>query len=160
MGVLAAPTANADQVWIQAVGRVSAVDGCVSSSADDLAAGWTNWAGSWEQWMNSGTGGYTCTRSITWAKDSAIWDACVRLSPSGSSWYLFSGNRFLPFGAPAYDDASCASLDVGASLYQDVAYAGSLPEAQAICEANMIGTLAEIPTWAAPGIYECVTPPG
>jgi hypothetical protein len=104
-----AASASADQVWHQSVGRASANGACSTSSAADLSAGWSQWASSWEQWANGGKGGYTCTRSVTWALDAPteapmpagdctlIGDAFVVLDPSG----------FIPFGAPVYLEQTC-----------------------------------------------------
>jgi hypothetical protein len=97
-----AASASADQVWHQSVGRASANGACSTSSAADLSAGWS-------QWANGGKGGYTCTRSVTWALDAPteapmpagdctlIGDAFVVLDPSG----------FIPFGAPVYLEQTC-----------------------------------------------------
>lgn len=70
VGIAGAAPAAADQVWHQSVARASSDAACPTSSAADIDAGWTEWAATWEAWPNDGTGGWTCARSITWAKDS------------------------------------------------------------------------------------------
>lgn len=76
-GILVAETtpAAADQTWTQSFERPSATAPCVAP-ADETPwqEGWTgtdrSWTPTWEQWPNGGRGGWTCTRSITWAKDT------------------------------------------------------------------------------------------
>lgn len=63
--------AAADTIWHQSIGRASSEASCYTSTTSDLAAGWTNWAPSWEQWANNSKGGFVCNRQITWAYDSA-----------------------------------------------------------------------------------------
>lgn len=67
-GLLAAPAVSADEICYQSVGRASATATCQDSSSSDLATGWTVWHPIWEQWMNRGAGGFTCSRALTWAK--------------------------------------------------------------------------------------------
>ena len=69
-GFTTAAPAAADQIWYQSVGRASATAPCEKSTATELAAGWTNWAPSWEQWANDSMGGFVCSRQITWAYDT------------------------------------------------------------------------------------------
>ena len=78
-GFTTSSPATADQIWYQSVGRASETAACEKSTATDLAVGWTDWAPSWEQWVNGGKGGFVCNRQITWAFDS------VPPSSSGSS---------------------------------------------------------------------------
>jgi hypothetical protein len=69
-GFTTASPAVADQVWYQSVGRVSATAACEKSTTTELAQGWTDWAPSWDTWVNSGNGGFVCNRHITWAYDT------------------------------------------------------------------------------------------
>ena len=62
--------AAADKIWYQSVGRTGSTAPCEESSATELAAGWTNWAPSWDTWANNGNGEFVCNRQITWAFDS------------------------------------------------------------------------------------------
>jgi hypothetical protein len=78
-GFTTASPAMADQVWYQSVGRASATAACDKSTVTELAAGWTDWAPSWDTWVNGGNGAFVCNRHITWAYDS------VPPSSSGSS---------------------------------------------------------------------------
>jgi hypothetical protein len=60
-------------VWVQSFVRASADAPCVTPP--DLVMTWLpnwnpadeKWIPTWEYWPNNGTGGWTCTRSITWA---------------------------------------------------------------------------------------------
>lgn len=82
-GIALTPRASADQIWFQSVGRASADAPCEESPAADLIAGWTPWAPSWEDWANGGTGGFVCSRQITWAYDTAPPGPVGRTSPFG-----------------------------------------------------------------------------
>ena len=69
-GFTTASPAAADQIWYQSVGRASATAACEKSTTTELAAGWTDWAPSWDTWVNGGNGGFVCNRHITWAYDT------------------------------------------------------------------------------------------
>lgn len=64
------------QVWTQSFGRESATAPCVVPTELDIPwqSNWNPnekaWTPTWEQWANGGKGGWTCTRSITWAPGS------------------------------------------------------------------------------------------
>lgn len=82
-GALAsAHIAQADQVQVQSYERASQTATCDSppESLREWRGSWANpydpvsgpaWHPSWEQWANNGNGGWTCTRSITWARSTA-----------------------------------------------------------------------------------------
>lgn len=109
----AAP-ASADQVWHQSVGRSSVDALCPQSENDDLEAGWSPWAASWERWANDGTGGWTCYRSITWAKDTPppaatvfVVSGCLQSESGPNTYLLFGAANALPIGTQVYTDADC-----------------------------------------------------
>jgi len=71
--------AAADSVQVQSFQRASQTATCDSppESMTEWRASWANpydpisgptWHPTWEQWANNGNGGWTCTRSITWAR--------------------------------------------------------------------------------------------
>jgi len=70
-----ANVAFADSVWYQSYGRVSQSEACAAQVGETpWQASWgtdSSWYPTWEQWANNGAGGWTCGRSITWARDSA-----------------------------------------------------------------------------------------
>lgn len=137
--VLAAP-ASADQVWHQSVGRASAEAVCPASDSADVAAGWSEWTASWEQWPNDGAGGYVCSRVITWAKDTrppGIGSECVLVTPSAVSgngednYWLYTGEDPLPPTATGYVDATCTigsgdPANAWSFLYSDSGTAAAL----------------------------------
>jgi len=73
--LLGASTVQADSVWHQSYQRDSASVACVAQAGETpWQDSWgTNpgWSPGWEQWANNGQGGWVCSRSITWARDSA-----------------------------------------------------------------------------------------
>jgi hypothetical protein len=70
-----ARVAVADSVWVQSYQRASSTEACVAQAGETpWQAAWgsdSSWSPSWEQWANKGAGGWTCTRSITWADTPA-----------------------------------------------------------------------------------------
>ena len=74
-GLTLTPSASADSVQVQSYQRASQTEACAAQPGETpWQASWgpdSSWKPSWEQWANGGTGGWTCTRSITWAKDSS-----------------------------------------------------------------------------------------
>lgn len=61
------------QAWVQSFQRATADAPCVPPKELDIAwqptwpAAENVWSPTWEQWPNDGKGGWTCTRTITWA---------------------------------------------------------------------------------------------
>ena len=158
-GLFTAPTASAGQIWYQSVGRTSQNSPCQTSNVIDIATGWTNWAGSYEQWPNGGRGGWTCTRSLLWANDSPIVQivtgaGCVLANQQLGTYANFGNGSFLASSAPAYSNSSCTSTN---SFYiPELVYATTYAAADAICRARVTGTNASTQPWTAPNIYVCV----
>ena len=73
--LLGTRVAVADSVWVQSYQRGSASEACVAQAGEtpwqDSWGPNPGWSPSWEQWANAGKGGWTCTRSITWAQTPA-----------------------------------------------------------------------------------------
>lgn len=67
--------ASADQIQVQSYQRASRDQVCTAQPGETAwQASWgvdASWHPTWEQWANSGSGGWTCTRTITWARDAA-----------------------------------------------------------------------------------------
>jgi hypothetical protein len=94
--LLGARVAVADPVWVQSYQRASASQACVAKAGETpWQANWgteSSWQPSWEQWANGGKGGWTRTRSVTWARDSAARTyALGDIGPGGGLVFLFSG---------------------------------------------------------------------
>ena len=159
-GLLTAPTASAGQIWYQSVGRISQNSPCQASNVIDIATGWTNWTGSYEQWPNGGRGGWTCTRSLLWANDSPIIQivtgaGCVLADTQAGSYANFGNQNFLAGSAPSYSDAACTTTN--AFYIPELVYGTTLAAADAVCAANVPGrNNAASQPWSAPNVYVCV----
>jgi hypothetical protein len=96
--LMGARIASADEVWFQSYQRGSASEACVAQQGETpWQDSWgTNpgWSPSWEQWANNGQGGWVCSRSITWARDSAarIYNL-GDIGPGGGLVFLISGGK-------------------------------------------------------------------
>jgi hypothetical protein len=140
-GASAASAATLDQMWNQSVGSPSTDAPCSTSSAEDLTAGWTQWAPSWEQWPSDGQGGWTCGRSILWDKGSSASDqggsrtaaGCVLISnyQNPAEYMFFFPTNFLAL-APNYQEG-CTVPFPNPHVYRNFAYAPDLAEAQSLC---------------------------
>ena len=91
-----ANVASGDEVWDQSYQRGSASEACVAQAGETpWQDSWgTNpgWSPSWEQWANEGQGGWVCSRSITWARDSAARVYNIGdVGPGGGLVFLISG---------------------------------------------------------------------
>ena len=158
LGVVAAPTASADEIWYQAVGRPTADSSCPTDSAADVAAGWTAWSGSWEQWANGGRGGYVCQRSIVWAKSSPAGSGAQ--TPIGCQqfadglWIDFGVDPAVPPLSAMWADADCTIAWNTISYWAVYAPAGADQAAQR-CD-------AVAPSWGGTlenygyAVYGCV----
>jgi hypothetical protein len=96
--LLGARIASADEVWFQSYQRASAFDACVSQPGEtpwqDSWGPNPDWAPSWEQWANNGQGGWVCSRSITWARDSAVRTyALGDIGPGGGTVFYDAGSQ-------------------------------------------------------------------
>ena len=90
--------ASADQVQVQSYQRVSQSEACAAQPGETpWQASWgadPSWSPSWEQWANAGTGGWVCTRSITWAQDAGARIYNVGdIGPGGGLVFLISGGK-------------------------------------------------------------------
>ena len=101
--VVGGGSATADSVWVQSYERSSQTAECESQPGETpWQASWgtdSSWKPAWEQWANDGKGGWTCTRSITWARTPASSSsgsgarsyALGDIGPGGGLVFLISG---------------------------------------------------------------------
>jgi hypothetical protein len=141
VGVATAPVASADSIWVQSYQRVSQADLCPHvTSETPWQSQWgtdSSWHPSYEQWAHGGTGGWTCTRSITWARESSNPAAYIGCIFAGSSPYTtyfeFGSEPFLAAGARVFSDSSCNNAIVNVNTQVAFAYAQSSTIADAVC---------------------------
>ncbi len=106
-----ANVASGDEVWHQSYQRGSASEACVAQAGETpWQDSWgTNpgWSPSWEQWANNGQGGWTCNRSITWARDSAARVYNIGdIGPGGGLVFLISGGLTYEMAPKTWRDSS------------------------------------------------------
>ncbi len=92
-GLTLTPSASADSLQVQSYQRASQTEVCTAQPGETpWQASWgpdSSWKPSWEQWANGGTGGWTCTRSITWARSASY--GLGDIGPGGGLVFLISG---------------------------------------------------------------------
>ena len=111
---IAAAAAAADSVQVQSYQRASQTEACVAQPGETpWQASWgtnSSWSPSWERWANKGNGGWTCTRSITWARSPLVEGSSdascdVRLTYSVGDIGPGCGLVFLISGGKTYEMA-------------------------------------------------------
>ena len=70
--VMGAGPSSADSIWVQSFQRSNQSEECIAPNWETpWQTSWgsdSSWKPSFEMWANQGTGGWVCTRSITWAR--------------------------------------------------------------------------------------------
>lgn len=94
--LLGANVVAADSVQVQSYQRDSPTAECPNQSWETpWQADWgpdSSWTPSWEQWANNGNGGWTCTRTIVWARSSPSRTYNIGdIGPGGGLVFLKSG---------------------------------------------------------------------
>ena len=129
-----ARVAVADSVWYQSYQRASQTEACAAQVGETpWQASWgtdSSWYPTWEQWANGGKGGWTCGRSITWAKtpvaggssSCASGGACAvgDVGPGGGLVFLISGGLRYEMAPNTWSGASDPSLSWCDTLPNDV----------------------------------------
>lgn len=157
-GLVAAPSASANQIWHQAVAVPSASSPCPTTTPAEAQAGWSAWKSSWDQWPNGGKGGFVCNRSITWAYEGdgagPSGPGCVHALTS--YWFDFRGADHL--GAPVtnYTDGTCTTqASPGFTGWNVVYTTGGLDAAKALCTTYFGGYRPEGPYSEGFPVYGC-----
>lgn len=103
--LVGANAASADSVQYQSYGRASQTEACAAQVGETpWQASWgadSSWSPTYEMWANNGTGGWTCTRSITWARTpgaassggGSVTYALGDIGPGGGVVFLISGGK-------------------------------------------------------------------
>lgn len=161
-GASSVSAAASDQVWYHSVGSPSPEAPCPESDPADLAKGWTPWVKGYEAWPNDGQGGWTCGRSILWAKGSPPGDTATGLAVcalvyEGLGEYInFTNGVSLRAGANVHFDSSCA-LDTGFFTVYDFVLVPLGADATPLCIQAFGATYVATQTlpWSS-NIYNCV----
>jgi len=135
-----ANVASADSVWYQSYGRVSQSEACAAQVGETpWQASWgtdSSWYPSWEQWANGGTGGWTCGRSITWARDSAARTyALGDVGPGGGLVFLISGGLRYEMAPKTWSGGSSDSSQIWTTTAA-FCYASGFTTADQNCQTN------------------------
>ena len=133
---------TSDRTWYQSIGRSGPDQPCPDSPPADAAAGWSPWWSSWEQWPNAGSGGFVCSRAITWAKRQvsapsagcvlAVTDPIVAYADFGGG-YALRGGLDMPPAAVPYDPA-CSAWIGGWAFTYNMVYAPAGYDPEDLCE--------------------------
>ena len=118
VGVLfGANVAQADSVQVQSYQRAGQIAACTAQPSETpWQTSWgtdASWYPSWEQWANAGKGGWTCTRSITWARtavpasggggSSSTTYSLGSTGPGGGVVFLISGGKTYEMAPKTWD---------------------------------------------------------
>jgi hypothetical protein len=119
-GALAsANIAQADSVWVQSYERSSQTEKCVAQPWETpWQASWgpdSSWKPSWEQWANGGSGGWTCTRSIVWARSEGVTYRLGDIGPGGGLVFLIADGLTYEMAPRAWGDPAVPWCNVGNS---------------------------------------------
>ena len=135
-----ANVASADSVQYQSYGRASQTEACTAQVGETpWQASWgadSSWYPTWEQWANNGTGGWTCGRSITWARDSAARTyALGDVGPGGGLVFLISGGLRYEMAPKTWSGGSSDSSHIWTTTAA-FCYASGSSTANADCQTN------------------------
>ena len=162
VGALAAATsASADSIQVQSDQRASQSAACTAQPGEtpwlDSWGDDPSWHPTWEQWANNGKGGWTCTRSITWAHADPE-ASCTHVLPDTN--VILDPSGFIPANSLVFLDAAC-TIDNGEAGNPPYGFAfapGGLLAAESICrtgnsEMNLYSQLYQ------GDLYFCAAPP-
>lgn len=124
--VLGATESSADLIKYESYQRASQSEVCAPQAGETpWLPTWgsdPSWKPSWEQWANGGAGGWTCTRSITWARDGAPADPYPvgSVGPGGGLVFLIDNGVHYEMAPKAWSGPN--SLDTPYSAWCDIDY--------------------------------------
>ena len=162
-----APAAPAGTSWFQSVGRASATAACPDPTfGTPWQENWDPaerpWRPSWAQWMNSGTGGFTCDRTITWGQTTSYPSAgCVAYEDGYGKYVDFAGGWWLGTTV-RYNDADCTSVydpGSGPEYPANIVYAPAGFDGPALCQAAFGSRVLFPAALGTNGVWACIRPP-
>jgi hypothetical protein len=122
--VLGANASSADSIKYESYQRASQSEVCAAQAGETpWRSSWgsdPSWKPSWEQWANGGTGGWTCTRSITWAHDGVADDPYPvgSVGPGGGLVFLIDNGVHYEMAPKTWSGPT--SLDTPALTWCDI----------------------------------------
>lgn len=169
VALVAATPAAGTLIWHQSVGRAGPDAPCPESSDLETAEGWTPWAPSWEQWPNSGEGGYVCSRWNVWAQSEAPSSGaddptrpsigCVLVLSEDNDLYIdFGGSWYVTEDSLTQyeNDPTCSGTAIGSAA---AVYAPPPFDPAALCEEGP-GDPYLVPIAALNDVYACTQEDG
>lgn len=106
-GLVTINAAQADSVQVESYQRASQSEQCSAQPwQTPWQASWgpdASWGPSWEQWANAGSGGWTCTRQIVWARSTTYGIGDV--GPGGGLVFLLAGGLTYEMAPKAWGTA-------------------------------------------------------
>jgi hypothetical protein len=158
-GLTLTPSASADSVQVQSYQRTAQSQACAAQPGETpWEAAWgadSSWHPTWEQWANGGQGGWTCGRTIVWAKTIGCVQTVVDIDP-GPAWSDFGSGYSLPFLSRVFSDGRCSEA-IG-WLPFDAVWAADVAQAHARCESVWPGTRANRADLATASLFACIAP--
>ncbi len=157
-GLTLAPSASADSVQVQSYQRATESQVCTAQPDETpWQAAWgadSSWSPSWELWANGGSGGWVCSRSITWLRDPTTTEPARvyrigDIGPGGGTVFYDAGSQ-QPWGR--YLEAAPTDVTSGTGML----WSGNV-------SVELFGTSSAIGTGAANTemiiTQACATPP-
>ncbi len=170
-----ANAAAADSIQVQSYQRENQSEACAAQPGETpWQASWgadSSWHQSWERWANSGIGGWTCTRSITWARDSAtavynvgdigpggglvfLIDNGVRYEMAPNTWGPGEGGLEWCVDFTDHQSGSGTAIGTGAANTAEMAASAACSSAAAAAVLAYPGTDSSAGQWFLPSLDE------
>jgi len=168
-GLMLAPSASADSVQVQSYQRATQSQTCATQPGETpWQAAWgadSSWHPTWEQWANGGTGGWTCTRSISWARGTTLTSSglgCTQIqqAPAAGLWVDFGSGYVAPPLHQTFADQGCSITWGGGLANYAVVWAADRGTGASMC-ATYDSTDSQSSAdhdYISPNIYMCYLP--